>query len=231
MKSLKLIGQILLLVILAFLSFLMLKITLSYFPISTKVGFLRIKGYMFDVYPGFISKFWFTAFYIHVMTSMVVLFAGFTQFSKRFYKYKIHRKLGKLYVLVVVFLSGPTGLIMGYFANGGVSSQIAFILLSLLWMVSTFLAFRYAVLRKFEKHKYLMIISYSLTLSALTLRAWKYLFTAIYDLEMKPMDLYRILAWLGWVPNIIVALIIIFYQYKNTTKTMSSQNNNSISRE
>lgn len=209
MKSLKIIGQLLLLGILAFLTFLMLKITLSYFPISTKVGFLRIKQWVYREYPGAISKFWLTAFYIHVITSMFVLIAGFTQFSKKLYKYKIHRKFGKLYVLVVVFLSGPTGLIMGYFANGGIYSQVAFILLSILWILSTFLAFRYAVLRKFEKHRYLMIISYSLTLSALTLRAWKYLFTAIYDLEMKPMELYRMVAWLGWVPNLIVALIII----------------------
>ena len=173
MKSLKIIGQILLLGVLAFLTFLMFKITLSYFPVSTKVGFLRIKQWVYREYPGTISKFWLTSFYIHVMTSMIVLLAGFTQFSKRLYKYKMHRKLGKLYVLVVVFLSGPTGLIMGYFDNGGIYSQAAFITLSILWILSTFLALRYAVIRKFDKHRYLMIISYSLTLSALTLRGWK----------------------------------------------------------
>ncbi len=211
MKHVKLLGQITLLLLLGFFSFLMLEITLSYIPFSTKIGFLRIKQWMYREYPGFISKFWLTAFYIHVLTSMLVLVAGFTQFSKRLYKYKIHRNLGKLYVLVVVFLSGPTGLIMGYFANGGIYSQASFILLSILWILSTFLAFRYAVLRKFDKHRNLMIISYSLTLSALTLRAWKYLFTAVYDLELRPMELYRIVAWLGWVPNLIVAIIIIVY--------------------
>lgn len=222
MKSLKIIGQLLLLGILAFLSFLMLKITLTYFPVSTKVGFLRIKQWMFREYPASISKFWFTAFYIHVITSMIVLLAGFTQFSKRLYKYKIHRKMGKLYVLIVVFLSGPTGLIMGYFANGGIYSQVAFMLLSVLWMLATFLAFRYAVLRSFDKHKYWMIISFSLTLSALTLRAWKYLFTAMYDLEMRPMDLYRAVAWLGWVPNLLVALIIVAYQYRKRKRELTN---------
>ena len=210
MKEVKIIGQVILMVLLLFFSYLMLEITLDYFPFSTKVGFLRIKQWMFREYPGAVSKFWLTAFYIHIMTSMIVLLAGLTQFSKRLYKYKIHRNLGKIYVLVVVFLSGPTGLIMGYFANGGIYSQIAFIALSLIWMASTFLAYRYAVLRKFDKHQYMMIISYSLTLSALTLRGWKYLFTALYDLEMKPMDLYRLVAWLGWAPNIIVALVIIY---------------------
>jgi hypothetical protein len=209
MKDVKLIGHIALLILLAFLTIMMLNITLEYFPFSTKVGFLRIKQWMFLKHPGLPSKFWLTCFYIHVMTSVIVLLAGFTQFSKKLYKNKIHRNLGKLYILVVVFLSGPTGLVMGYYANGGISSQLSFMLLSVLWIVITFWAFKMAVERKFKKHENLMIISYALTLSALTLRAWKYLFTAVIDLEIPPMDLYRIIAWLGWVPNLMVALLII----------------------
>jgi hypothetical protein len=42
-----------------------------------------------------------------------------------------------------------------------------------------------------------------LTLSAVTLRLWKLGITNTIDI--KPMDAYRIVAWLGWVPNLLIA--------------------------
>ena len=52
-----------------------------------------------------------------------------------------------------------------------------------------------------------MIRSYALTLSALTLRAWKWSINN--SVELPPMDVYRTVAWLGWVPNILFAEFII----------------------
>jgi hypothetical protein len=48
-----------------------------------------------------------------------------------------------------------------------------------------------------------MIRSFALTLSAVTLRLWKLGITNTIDI--KPMDAYRIVAWLGWVPNLLIA--------------------------
>jgi hypothetical protein len=53
-----------------------------------------------------------------------------------------------------------------------------------------------------------MIRSYALTLSAITLRAWKYAITN--TVEVPPMDVYRAVAWLGWVVNLGVAEYIIY---------------------
>ena len=223
MDEFKTIGQIIGILTLILLTILMIDITLDYLPLSTKSGFLRIKQWMFRKYPGNISKFWLTCFYIHVFTSVVVLLAGFTQFSKKLFRNKIHRNFGKLYVLVVVFLSGPTGFLMGIYANGGIWSQIAFILLSVLWITSTFYAFKLAVEKKFDRHQSMMIISYALTLSALTLRGWKYLATAVFDLDIRPMDLYRIIAWLGWVPNLLFAFVIINHNKRKNTREKSSE--------
>jgi hypothetical protein len=52
-----------------------------------------------------------------------------------------------------------------------------------------------------------MIRSYALTLSALTLRAWKWSITN--TVELPPMDVYRAVAWLGWVPNLLIAELLI----------------------
>jgi hypothetical protein len=48
-----------------------------------------------------------------------------------------------------------------------------------------------------------MIRSYALTLSAITLRARKY--GSVFAFEPPPMDVYRLVAWLGFVPNLLFA--------------------------
>ena len=64
----------------------------------------------------------------------------------------------------------------------------------------------------FVAHRAFMIRSYALTLSALTLRAWKWSINNSF--ELPPMDVYRAVAWLGWVPNLLLAEFIIWrYKY------------------
>ncbi|MEY4928211.1 MAG: hypothetical protein RI894_2649, partial [Bacteroidota bacterium] len=76
---------------------------------------------------------WKIAFFIHVFSSMFVFIAGFTQFSSYFLKKykKAHRFLGYLYVIDILLITGPAGFVMALYANGGVSSRIAFIILAL----------------------------------------------------------------------------------------------------
>lgn len=184
---------------LAFFTGLMTVITVNYIPYNTDVGFLRIK----QDYIGIDQ--WRIAFFIHVYASMWVLFAGFTQFSSWLLKNKpaLHRLLGYIYVTNVLLITGPAGLLMGFYANGGWWSRVAFILLALLWIYFTAMALIRARQKKFRSHRAFMIRSFALTLSALTLRAWKYAITNTIDLP--PMDVYRVVAWLGWVVNLAVA--------------------------
>ncbi len=185
----------------------MASITIAYIPYNTDVGFLRIKQQYIDI------DHWRTAFFIHVYTSMWVLFAGFTQFSKWLLKNKprLHRALGYIYVADVLLITGPAGLLMGFYANGGLFSRIAFVLLAVLWIFFTAMALIKAKQKKFKDHRNYMIRSYALTLSALTLRAWKYAITN--TMTLPPMDVYRVVAWVGWVGNLLFAEYII-YRYK-----------------
>jgi uncharacterized membrane protein len=193
----------LLVALLAYFTVLMLRITLQYIPVKTDVAFLQIKQSYID------NDLWFGCFYIHVYTSMFALVAGFTQFwpgiMKRFKK--LHRRIGYVYIITVVFISGPASLIMGWYANGGISSRIAFLLLSCLWIFFTAKAWQKAVQKDFKAHRNYMIRSYALTLSAISLRAWKVLI--IYSFHPGPVDAYRIVAWLGWVGNLLLAEYII----------------------
>jgi len=196
----------------------MAKITVAYMPYNTDVGFLRIKQQYISI------DHWRIAFFIHVYASMWVLFAGFTQFSRQLQKNNpgLHRALGYVYVIDVLLVTGPAGLLMGFYANGGLFSRIAFVLLAILWIYFTAMALIKAKKKDFKAHRNYMIRSYALTLSALTLRAWKYAITN--SIELPPMDVYRAVAWLGWVINIGVAEYIIFQsKQKSLFKKRSPQ--------
>lgn len=190
----------------------MARITVAYIPYNTDVGFLRIKQDYITI------DHWRIAFFIHVYASLWVLFAGFTQFSKWLLKNRprLHRALGYIYVADILLITGPSGLIMGFYANGGTFSRVAFVLLSVLWIFFTVMALVKAKQKDFRAHRNYMIRSYALTLSALTLRAWKYAITN--TVELPPMDVYRIVAWAGWVINLLVAEYIIFRIRKNADK-------------
>jgi uncharacterized membrane protein len=211
---------VVLLVGLAFFTGLMASISLNYIPYNTDVGFLRIKQQYISI------TFWRTAFFIHVYASIWVLLAGFTQFSGYIKRKnpKLHRIMGYIYVTDVLLITGPAGLIMGFYANGGLSSRIAFVMLALLWIIFTTTALVKARQKNFRAHRVFMIRSYALTLSAVTLRAWKYLITNTYHLDsslvVHPMDVYRIVAWLGWVGNLAVAELII-WRIRHTRKRYS----------
>ncbi|MBN8585157.1 MAG: DUF2306 domain-containing protein [Ignavibacteria bacterium] len=194
---------ILLLIIYSFFSYLLLKITLQYIPYNTDVAFLRIKQDVIDI------PFYKLAFFTHVYTAMLVLPAGFTQFSvyiRRSYP-QVHKYTGWLYAAVLILLAGPSGLYMGIYANGGLISQVSFVLLAILWIVFTIIAVVKAIQGDYKAHREFLIRSFALTLSAITLRAWKYLLVFLF--EPRPMDVYQVVAWLGWIPNLIIAELII----------------------
>ena len=189
--------------VLAFFAFLMIRITLPYLSFETDVAFLRIKQWIIH------HDVWRIAFFVHVLTSMFLLIAGFTQFYNPFKNkmVNIHRTKGKLYIIVLLLLSGPAGFIMSLYANGGLLSQTAFTILSVLWIFFTVKAYLAIRNRDFVQHGNFMIRSYALTLSALTLRAWKFLLVILF--HPHPMDAYMLVAWLGWVPNLILAEYLI----------------------
>ncbi|WP_462251309.1 DUF2306 domain-containing protein [Ferruginibacter sp.] len=201
------------LILLAFFSFLMLRIIFIYIPVKNDAGFLQLKQEYIHITE------WRVAFFTHVFTSMLVLVAGFTQFSKKFLKQqpRLHRTVGYVYVINILMVTGPSGLLMSFYANGGTSSQLAFVLLSVLWIGFTAMALYKAIKKDFKAHRIFMIRSFALTLSAITLRCWKVLLVNFTDIQ--PMDRYRIIAWLGWTLNLIIAEWII-YKYFSRKKQL-----------
>lgn len=202
------------LVIYAYLCYLMVAICLQYFPWQTDQHFLLLKQDVVNTQP------WQAAFKIHVISSSFVLIAGFTQFFRVFRtRYpQIHRWSGWLYLITILGLSLPSGLILAFSAAGGLSTQISFVLLSSLWAITTLSALYFLLKKRWILHRDWMIRSFALSLSALSLRTWK---IVLYQLQpyfdwLTPIHIYQLESWLGWVVNLILAEIIIFRLHRRT---------------
>ena len=177
---------------------LMLKITLEYIPLNPNVSFLMIKQTEVVERPEYLYF-----FYTHVYTSIFVLLTGFLAILRRnFGLNNFHRNAGKIYIFLLLLLAAPSGIYMGIFANGGFLSKLSFVILGCLWWFSTFKAYQLARQKNFKEHKKWMWRSFAFTLSAITLRMWKVFI--VYLFHPNPMDVYQIIAWLGWIPNILL---------------------------
>lgn len=202
-KIIPILTKILLIIGFGYFFCLMLKITLEYVPLKTDVSFLMIKQTEVVERPEYL---WF--FYTHVYTSIFVLLSGFLAIIRFDFGIKnFHRTTGKIYIFLLLIFAAPSGIYMGWFANGGLLSKISFIILGFLWWFCTFKAYQYARLKKFKLHQQWMWRSFALTISAITLRVWK--LVIVYFFQPNPMDVYEIVAWLGWVPNILIVEFLI----------------------
>jgi len=160
------------------------------------------------------DQLWNIGFYGHIILGGIALLIGWTQFSTKLRKTRIrlHRTIGKVYILFVL-VSGICGIYIGFFATGGLISSVGFVTLGLIWMSSTLLAFNAVKSRKIASHENYMIISYAACFAAVTLRIWLPILTSITG---DFISAYQIVAWLSWVPNLLVAYYIINRKQRKT---------------
>lgn len=172
-----------------------------YFLIDRKFGLLNSKSAEL-----LSNTFWNIGFYTHIILGGVALLIGWTQFSPKMRNSRIalHRKLGKAYV-VSVLLSALGGIYIGFFATGGWVSSAGFICLGVVWFYTTLKAYLYIKNAEIVKHQKMMVFSYAACFAAVTLRIWLPILTIMFGDFFKA---YLVVAWLCWIPNLIVAYLI-----------------------
>lgn len=182
----------------------MVELTLPYVGFEKNVDFLLTKLNVYHI------RYWRYGFYVHIFSSVLVLIAGFTQFSRTVMQRwpKLHRTMGYVYAVTLLFVSGPGAWVMAFHANGGVPARTSFVLLTFLWYLFTCTAMVYVFRRKWNEHGNFMLRSYALTFSAITLRLYAFGID-YFQLHIKPAEAYITIAWLSWVPNLLLAELLI----------------------
>lgn len=158
------------------------------------------------MYGSKLSEFWYSMLFTHITTSIVALVIGPFTLSAKFRERNInrHRIVGRIYI-VGILLGGVSGLYLSFYATGGLVAKLGFGLLSVFWLTSAYQALHRV---KIKDHRNWMIRNYALTFAAVTLRIWLPLFIVLFGIEQFELS-YAIIAWLAWVPNVIVAELFI----------------------
>ena len=187
----------------------------AFFAIA--IGLYPLSYYFFNMSKGLFSSkpselllniVWKSFFYTHISFGGVALLTGWSQFSKKLRDRKLllHRRIGKVYVSSVI-LSGVAGLYVACFSTGGLITHFGFGILAFLWLLTTVKAFITIRQGNINAHQNWMIRSYALCFAAVTLRLWIPVFQIIFQMEFNPA--YQVISWLCWVPNLMVAELII----------------------
>lgn len=199
-------------------SYLMWDIVIAYSGFERDVDFLLTKTDVIHL------DYYRLAFYMHISSSLILMICGgFLFIEFKFDNWWIwHRRLGKTYIILLLFLAAPSGLIMGLHANGGFLAQVNFVLLSVVWWVFTFIGYKKAVSRNIAAHKKWMIRSFALILSAITLRVLQMMLPLEWFVDQQAR--YIIISWMSWTMNLIIAEFYIYYDtYRSKRKTLVSQ--------
>ncbi len=179
-------------------SFLLAEIIYPYFSWKLDIDFLQTKQRIIHL------RYYQLAFYIHIFSSLPVLFFGAFLFSERIQKRfsKIHRWMGKGYVALVLILSAPSGMVLAMHANGGFLVQASFLLATPLWWYFTWKGLQTALKKNFTDHRRWMLRSYAVAFSAVTLRASQLVLNVTG--WISPEFQYLFVAWESWILNLIL---------------------------
>jgi Predicted membrane protein (DUF2306) len=145
-----------------------------------------------------------TGIYAHIFASVVALALGPFQFSAKLRTARpgLHRWSGRLYLGVGVLVGGLAGLFMAFYAFGGLPARLGFGCLALAWLYTGFRAYLAIRARDLASHRRWMVRNFALTFAAVTLRLW----LPASVVSGFPFELaYPAIAWLCWVPNLLVA--------------------------
>jgi uncharacterized membrane protein len=140
----------------------------------------------------------------HICGAMLAIILGPSQFlpqiiTRRYLK--LHRWLGRIYLLGVLF-GGLGGLYMSFLAYGGLPARLGFGLLAFMWLLTGLMAYRQIRRKDIQSHRQWMVRNYALTFAAVILRLWLIIFEVA---GVEFIEAYITVAWLAWVPNLLIA--------------------------
>ena len=156
--------------------------------------------------------------FTHVVGSILATVLGPIQFLPKLragHLLGIHRWLGCIYLFGVI-AGGLSGLYLATLAHGGLPARLGFTVLALLWLYSAWMAFAKIRRKDIAAHRAWFIRNYALTFAAVTLRLWQLTFAVSgVDFDIG----YMTVAWLSWIPNLLIAQVLIRRSEKSQVLT------------
>lgn len=140
---------------------------------------------------------------VHATAASTALMLGTMQLSSAVRRRwpGLHRASGRLYVVGCI-AGAASALVLSAGISTGPVAAWGFGALGALWLHATVQGLRSARARDFARHRAWMIRSYALTLAAVTLRIYLPM-SQILGVDFALA--YRCIAWLAWVPNMVIA--------------------------
>lgn len=153
---------------------------------------------------------------VHVVTSVIALCVGPFQFWPAVRRRRAtHRAIGRVYLFAGVLPGSVSGMCVAVMSTYGPTAQFGFGLLSILWFTTAIAGLRAVRSGRGADHREWMVRQFALTLAAVTLRLlvptllllYSPQLTTVYggDEETFYREVYQVVPWLCWVPNLIVA--------------------------
>lgn len=130
----------------------------------------------------------------------------------------VHRILGRVYG-VSILIAGASGLWLAITTTAGTVAALGFGLLDIAWLGTTIWGIALAMKGDRAAHRRWMIRSIALTLAAVTLRIQIPVSMA---LDIPFATAYPVIAWLCWVPNVIVAEMVLRWRRRPLVRLRAS---------
>lgn len=165
---------------------------------------------------------------VHIVFALMALITGFLQFIDRLRKNnpKIHRYIGRLYVGCVL-ISGMFSFVLVFFIEDFAKS-VSFLVLTILWLVTTFKGYFKALKGNVNEHRIWMIRSFGITLVAVSGRiVVPVLLLTYYSLNAFTLpggrdemieEVLNVNIWVGIVLNILIIEWMILAKSKKLAK-------------
>lgn len=168
-----------------------------YFPAN-----FQVPGFLMGRESFFVGSYR-IAFYLHIICGPIVVILGLLLFGtgQKSIGLSLHRLLGKVQFILVVFILGPSGFVLATRAHTGTVAGVGFALLSIASLIAAFEAVRHARNGDVVKHQRWATRLLILLLSPVVLRL---LSIAGPLLQFEPKWFYQVSAWASWLLPILI---------------------------
>ncbi len=156
---------------------------------------------------------WKLFFYPHIILGAIALTIGPFQFTNKSRQNpKVHKLLGRIYA-AAIFLNILAVPFIARFSTGGISTEIAFLILDAFWFVTTLMALIRVYQKNIKAHKLWMIRSYAITWVFVTFRIFAAVFSIFLEASVSfPLSVYM---------AIFINLLFIEYYQKRKNNTVT----------